>query len=161
MKKWFASLEIRERRLISAAAGILLLLSLYVLVLGPMISEYRRVQNSVAEKEVQVAEMQQLALEVKQSRALAPKRAGIAEGRSLLGTIDSTAKANQLGESLSRVQPDGDNKANISLDNAPFDKVVRWLENLQRQQGIVIISGSVEKQTEPGLVSVRLELQGE
>ena len=117
-------------------------------------------KGSVAEKEQQVGTMQQLAVQAKQARAMQPRKAGIAGGRSLLGTIDSTAKSNQLANALKRVQPDGENKARVTLDGAQFDKVVRWLENLQRQQGIVIVTSSVEKQSEPGLVNVRLLLQG-
>lgn len=160
MKEWFNNLDARERKLISVAAVLLVILLFYVMLWQPFFKEYSRLQQSVVDKEKQVSEMRQLAMQVKQAKAMQPQRAGIADGKSLLGTIDFTAKSNQLADALKRVQPDGDDKARVSLDNANFDKVVRWLENLQRQQGIEILSSSVEKLSEPGMVNVRLLLQG-
>jgi general secretion pathway protein M len=78
----------------------------------------------------------------------------------LLGTIDRTAKAGDLGKSVKRVQPDGQTKARVWLENANFDAMIKWLESLQRQQGIRIVTSVIEKQEEAGIVNARLVLEG-
>lgn len=159
MKDWYANLDQREKRLISVAAVMLGLLLLYTGVWKPVSSEYRRLGNSVSEKEKTLAEMEVLAVQAKQLQRSARNSAHMNKG-SLLGTIDRTAKSNGLGDALKRVRPEGENKASVSLEGAQFDKVIGWLEKLQRLQGISIVSSSIETQEESGLVSMRLELIG-
>jgi len=160
VKSWFENLDIRERRLIVIAAALLVLLLLYLLVWKPISGEYRRLDTSIKEKEKTVSEMETLAAEVSQlqrNKPRAPVRSDT--GGSLLGKIDKTAKANGLGAAVKRVRPDGDNKASVTLEGAEFDRVVVWLENLQRRESINVISNTIEKEKEEGLVSMRIELQ--
>lgn len=159
MKDWYANLDQREKRLISVAAAMLVLLLLYTAVWKPVSGEYHRLGNSITEKEKTLAEMEVLAVQAKQLQRNARNSAHINKG-SLLGTIDRTAKSNGLGDALKRVRPEGENKASVSLEGAQFDRVIGWLEKLQRLQGISIVSSSIETQEESGLVSMRLELIG-
>ena len=106
--------------------------------------------------------MEQSAEEAKQlqSKLKASGSSGRTKGQSLLGIIDRTAKTGKLGKSVKRVQPDGQTKARVWMENASFDSMVNWLEKLQRQQGIRIVTSVIEKQDEPGLVNARLVLEG-
>jgi len=158
VKSWFESLDMRERRLIVIAAALLALMLFYVAAWKPVAGEYHRLDSSIKEKEKTLAEMETLAVLAKQLQRSQVKTTVQSHG-SLLATVDRTAKANQLGNAVKRVRPDGDNKASVSLEGAEFDRVVMWLENLQRQNGISVISSTIEKQKEPGLVSMRIELQ--
>lgn len=148
----------RERRLIVIAAALSVLLLLYLVLWKPVVGEYHRLNISVAEKEKTLAEMEQLTQEAKLLQRTKTNTPAQAHG-SLLATVDRTAKSNGLGSSLKRVRPDGDNKASVSLEGAEFDRVVVWLENLQRRNGVSVVSSTVEKQKEEGLVSMRIELQ--
>jgi type II secretory pathway component PulM len=74
----------------------------------------------------------------------------------LLGTIDRTAKTKKLSDSVKRIQPDGTSKARVWLDDAQFDRVIPWLEELQRRQGINVESAMLEKQDKEGLISARI-----
>ena len=158
MKNWYESLDVRERRLIVSASVLLLLLLFYALAWKPVSTEYHRLNVSIKEKEKTLVEMHQLAVQAKQLQRL-NVRSSVQPGGSLLANIDRTAKSNGLGPALKRVRPDGENKASVSLEGAEFDRVVVWLENLQRRQGIDVVSVTVEKQKEPGLVSMRIEMQ--
>ena len=106
--------------------------------------------------------MEQSAAEARQlqSKLKASGSSGRTKGQSLLGTIDRTAKTGKLGKSVKRVQPDGQTKARVWMENVSFDSMVDWLEKLQRQQGIRIVTSVIEKQDEPGLVNARLVLEG-
>jgi general secretion pathway protein M len=119
-------------------------------------------EQSNRENQELLAWMEQSAQEAKKLQAKLKSNGptGSAKGQSLLGIIDRTAKTANLGKSVKRVQPDGESKARVWLENAPFNETVKWLENLQRQQGIHIVTSVVEKQEEAGLVNVRLVLEG-
>lgn len=159
MKEWFDSLEQRERRVILGGAAAVLLLSIYFLGWEPFVKGLQDFQESTQRKQVELAWMQNAAQEVKQLRANSDTPAKIASGQSLLGVIDRTTKQKQLGGSVKRVQPDGSDKARVWLDEAKFDVVIRWLEELQRRHGVSIETITFEKQDEAGLVNARISFQ--
>ncbi|MCI0504606.1 MAG: type II secretion system protein M [Gammaproteobacteria bacterium] len=162
MKDWFGSLDPRERRILIAGAVVLLAAMLYLLVWEPFMKKTAELEQSNRENQELLTWMEQSAEEAKklQAKLKINGPTGGDKGQSLLGTIDRTAKTANLGKSVKRVQPDGQSKARVWLENAPFNDTVKWLENLQRQQGIHIVTSVVEKQEESGLVNVRLVLEG-
>lgn len=159
MKEWFDSLQPRERQVLIAGAVAFTLISIYFLIWEPLVTNKQRLEKSTQQQHITLAWMQEAAKEVKQLRASSAGGGRITSGQSLLGVIDRTAKRNKLGDSVKRVQPDGTSSARVWLENAKFDTVVRWLEQLQRKQGIAIESTMIEKQNEPGLVNARIVLK--
>ena len=162
MKEWFDNLDPRERRILIIGAVTLLVVLLYLLAWEPLIKNTATLEKSNRENQELLLWMEQSAEEAKQLQAKlqASGPSGSTQGQSLLGTIDRTAKIGNLGKSVKRVQPDGQSKARVWLENASFNDTVKWLESLQRQQGIHIVTSVIEKQEEPGLVNVRLVLEG-
>jgi general secretion pathway protein M len=75
-----------------------------------------------------------------------------------------TAIANQsarpLGLAFKRYEPNGERGVNLWMEQVPFDQVVRWLELLERDYGVIAVDVSVTRRDEAGLVDVRLNLQG-
>lgn len=161
MKEWFESLEARERRMVIGGAITLLVLSIYFLGWEPFIKGLHNLQESTQRKQVDLVWMQNAAKEVKQLQATQTAPVRFASGQSLLGVIDRSAKAKQLGDSMKRVQPDGTSKARVWLENAKFDVVIGWLEELERRYGVSIESITFEKQDEEGLVDARISFFAE
>lgn len=156
MKEWFEKLEVRERRLIIGGAVTLLLMSIYFLAWAPFINGLHDLRESTQRKQGELAWMQNAAKEVKQLQATRRVPARFASGQSLLGVIDRSAKAKKLGDALKRVQPDGTSKARVWLEDADFDVVIGWLEELETRQGVSIEIITFEKQEEAGLVDARI-----
>ncbi|MEJ2179219.1 MAG: type II secretion system protein M [Gammaproteobacteria bacterium] len=162
MKDWYESLDVRERRILFAGAAVLVVALLYLLAWEPLVNKISVLEKSNQENQKLLSWMEQSAVEAKQLQAKLKSSgaSGRSKGQSLLGTIDRTAKTNKLAKSVKRVQPDGQTKARVWLENVSFDSMVSWLEKLQRQQGIRIVTSVIEKQDEPGLVNARLVLEG-
>lgn len=161
MKEWFESLEVRERRLIIGGGITLLLMSVYFLGWEPFINGLHDLRKSTQRKQIELAWMQKAAKEVKQLQATQSSPVRIASGQSLLGVIDRSAKAKRLGDSLKRVQPDGTSKARVWLENAKFDVVIGWLEDLERRYGVGVETITLEKQAEKGLVDARISFSAQ
>jgi general secretion pathway protein M len=162
MKDWYESLDVRERRILFAGAAVLVVALLYLLAWEPLVNKISVLEKSNQENQKLLSWMEQSAVEAKQLQVKLKSSgaSGRSKGQSLLGTIDRTAKTNKLAKSVKRVQPDGQTKARVWLENVSFDSMVSWLEKLQRQQGIRIVTSVIEKQDEPGLVNARLVLEG-
>ena len=161
MKEWFESLELRERRLVIGGAITLLVMCIYFLGWEPFINRLHELQDSTQRKQLDLAWMKNAAQEVKQLQATQTAPVRFDSEQSLLGIIDRSAKAKQLGDSVKRVQPDGTSKARVWLESAKFDAVVGWLEELERRHGVGIETITFEKQAEEGLVDARISFFAE
>lgn len=162
MKEWYDGLEPRERRILIAGVTLLVVALLYLIAWEPLVKKISTLEKTNQENQELLVWMEQSAAEAQQLQAKlkASGPSGRSKGQSLLGTIDRTAKTSKLGKSVKRVQPDGQTKARVWLENVSFDSMVNWLEKLQRQQGIRIVNTVIEKQDDPGLVNARLVLEG-
>lgn len=79
-----------------------------------------------------------------------------ADGRALMALVTRTA--GESGLALQRFEPSGDDSIRVWLEQVPFGQVAGWLETLSASNGVEIEQASMDRQSEPGLVSVRLTL---
>ncbi len=77
-------------------------------------------------------------------------------GRALMALV--TRSAGESGLSLQRFEPSGEDAIRVWLEQVPFSEVSSWLEMLNIDHGVEIEQASIDRQSEPGLVSVRLTL---
>jgi general secretion pathway protein M len=80
-----------------------------------------------------------------------------AAGDSLLTLANQGAR--NFGLSFKRYEPNGDG-LNLWLEQVPFNQVVKRLDALQRDYGVIAIEFSASKRDEPGMVDVRVTLKG-
>lgn len=107
-----------------------------------------------------LAWMQQNEDEVRGMAAAGERPAGatqITDVRSLMSTV--TASAGKAGVSLQRFEPSGEDGMRVWLEDAPFNQVSNWLEQLTREHGIVIDQAAIDREDKPGIVSVRLSFE--
>ena len=158
MKDWFSALEPRERQLIIGGAVLLIVMLFYLLVWEPISKDNDALRLSYQSNQQLISWMEDAAAEAKNLQAKIQESgpSGNSKNQSLLGIIDRTAKRDKLGPSVKRVQPDGKIGARVWLENAIFNDVIMWLENLQHQEGIRLVTTVIEKQEESGMVNARL-----
>ena len=144
MKEWFASLEQRERHLVTGGAVLLALMLMYLAVWEPLTNTVDNLRVSTAEQESTLQWMRQAAQEIKKLRGTGSNRAKSTGSQSLLSVVDSTAKSGSLGAALKRVQPDGEKRVRVWMEAANFDDVIKWLVLLDSRYGVgVENSGAV------------------
>ena len=80
------------------------------------------------------------------------------QGDSVLTIANQSARSQGL--SFKRYEPNGERGVNLWLEQVSFDQVVRWLELLERDFGVIAVDFSVTRRDEAGMVDVRLNLQG-
>jgi len=158
VKQWLANLDPRERRWLLGGAVLLLILLVYSLAWHPFSKEVRRLEELVAEQRALAAWMEQAAREAQRLRGLRARAGNPRAGRSLLALADQTARQDGLGSAIKRVEPEGQSKVRIRLEGAGFDDLVTWLEKLQVQHGVRILSITIDRRDTPGLVDARLTL---
>ena len=143
----------REQLALRALGGFLLLLLLLVLLILPLhhfnagaISAYRAQQETLAWMQANRG-----AIGGTTQKARAP-------GDSLLSLASQSAR--NFGIVFKRYEPKGEKGLNLWLEQVPFNQLVRWLDALERDYGIVPVEITASRRAEAGLVDVRLNLQG-
>lgn len=157
MKEWWDSLGTRERLILIAGAAILVPLLLWALLWRPLVGGVERLQQDVEAQREELRWMQNAAVEINQLRGSGTQAAGLG-GRSLLAVVDQSARGAGLGNGLKRIEPESTDAVRVRLEGVSFDAVVKWLDELSRQFGVFASLVSIERESTPGQVSVRLTL---
>lgn len=161
MKDWWQALNRRERWILGGGAAVLVALMVYVLLWEPQRQRIERLRQTVATQRAEIAWMREAAAEVQRlSRAPIPGTSP-QDSRSMLTVVDSSATGANLGGSVKRVEPQGDDRLRVQLEHVEFDALIRWLADLQKQRGIVADNVALEGQSDGRRVNARLVLRRE
>lgn len=153
---YWRGLQARERVLIAAASVLLLITLVYALLWVPMQRDLRHLRVALPEAEAHLAQMRgQLAL-VQQLKASRP---ATGSSVSLQTAVEQSATAAGINSAISRLETRGPKTVDVSLDNVAFNNIVRWLSDLQKKHPIQIETATVDRQSAPGTVNVRLTLR--
>ncbi|MCF6323269.1 MAG: type II secretion system protein M [Gammaproteobacteria bacterium] len=159
MKAWFATLSPRDRIIVTGGGG-LLIMALLVGSWFSFVDDVERMREVVSEQRVVSQWMESAAQEALILRKGGNQKRVANSGSSLLSLVDQTARRSGLGSAMTRVEPDGSDKVRIRLERVNFDKMMRWLEELQTKHVVSIDSITVDQHQDSGMANVRLSLKG-
>ena len=159
MKDWFLGLQTQERITVTAGAVALAIMLFYVAVWDPIHSSVEQLEKNVAKQAPLLQWMQQAAEDVKNLKGTKSQLKSKA-GQSLLSLVDSTAKSSKLGDALKRVKPDGEKKVRVWLENASFDAMVTWLEKMNKNYGIEVLTLVIDRKDVHGKIDARITFVG-
>lgn len=153
MKEWFNNLRRQEQILLLVGAAAVALYIVFFWLLGPMSVSIANLQQQNRAAAETLVEVKQLAQEYQQLQGgtTAARPTG-----NLTRIVDTTVKNHQLA--MSRFQPSASGDAQVRFENAPFNHVVAWLNELETENGILIKDISITPGTASGLVNVSVRL---
>ena len=158
-KLWWAARQPRERALLMIAAGLAVLVLLVAIVYLPLQRHRSALAAQVEQAELDLLAARRYADEIR-SAGSQPTTASLpGPDRSLLALVDEGLREAGLTSVLARIEPEGDRRVRLWLEDAPFDSLIAWLERASAEQGVRLIDASVDRELAPGLVSVRLTLE--
>ncbi|MEQ8405025.1 MAG: type II secretion system protein M [Oceanicaulis sp.] len=137
----WAERSAREQLLLAGLAGFLAILLIWFAVLSPALSwraEARRVHDAAVE------DYETLLQGVARYRELAEAAQTGSGGAPLRTLVGSTATARELP--ISRVQPLDDGGLGVWLEAAPADRLMVWLADLAREEGVIVDRASFDRE---------------
>ncbi len=141
----------RERMALLVLSGFLVLVLVYVMVWQPIVQRVDRARSYYQSQQVLYTYIQENAAKARQLGAaktvLAPEQ--------LQGLVTSSAQ--QRGLTLERMDNDGSSGLLISLAKAPFEPMLLWLSELQRQ-GVRLSEVNLDR-ADTGKVDAKVTLQ--
>ena len=156
-REWYRAREAREKTLITFASFIVAFVLLYSLVWAPLATEYQSKRDSVEKLRKDVLWMREAVVELRvlgQSHSSTPTSPVSQE--SLPTLLERTARAVRLQDIIRRIEPLGEDKAQLTFENAGFNELMIWLDLLRRQHSLNVNTVNIERGQAAGQVSGRL-----
>lgn len=158
MKQWFFALAPRERLwvVLGVVATIILLLWFYAWT--PLLKYQQTLQNDIAATADDALYLEELRATVNASR----KPQGEFDTKTKVQrVVTPVLQRYRLNDSkvLVRLQDQGNNGAQLTLKNAPFDQLVRFLSTLEQQHGIVAAELTLKPNKTSGLTDASITLK--
>lgn len=150
LKSWYAGLNQREKTMVSLLGVALAILLLMLLVIMPL----KNYQSDLRqERDVLKSQLGDLTQQV----AALQGGGRVVSNLALNQLINSTAKT--YGLKFSSIQERKRNKEiQLRLDDAHFDKLVRWISDLEQKNGLIIENLRVSDTDTVGKVDVSLKV---
>ncbi len=149
------SLPLRDRRAVAILSIFFVLMSGWLLIVAPVLDYANKAREDIATAQADLNWMQVNATRARQA-ATRGAAGHLAAGQSLLSAVSSSAK--EAGLNLQRFDPEGERRVRVTLENAVFTDVMRWLVELEARYGLVVEDFNADSRPQPGIVNIRLTL---
>ena len=153
MKEWFSSLNQREQLSLLLLSLALLVYLLYILVLSPLESEREQLiaQNSaVIESQGRVDAMVSQLLQLREGGAKAGAK------RNLTSVINQSTSRLQLP--VMRLQPNSRGEIQVRIENASFNDVLKWLNEMEYTESLLVREVSVTPAASAGRINITVRI---
>ena len=145
----------REQRVVAAAAVVLTLAVGYLLLFEPAFQGIRQASRDLPVLRSEVAQLDALSAEARRLGALPDgQRSPQATRQALEGSIDAAGLRGQLAE----LKLSGE-IFDLRFKEVPFGAWLEWMDAALRETRLRVIDAAVQREAQPGKVSVRLSLE--
>jgi general secretion pathway protein M len=157
VNEFWSRLNQRQQVLLVVAALTVVGAVLFTAVWEPMIEVREQRRDQVAAQQALSRWLDAVAPMASQLRQRAAQQQADAP-RSLLGLADETARAAGLAGSLSRIEPAGEDRVRVWLEQAEFVATMQWLGGLASAHPVSVSQLNLERAGASGQVNVRVTL---
>lgn len=157
MRAWWEQQAEREQRLLLAVAAVVILAILYWGLWAPLANGAAQSQQQRLAAERELEWLQAQAEGYVRSGGGGASTANVPTDEASMSTLVNSS-ARTFNIAISRMQPQGE-MLQLWIDEVPWKQLLGWLEQLQREHGIVVNSVDLARGDSQGRVKVRrLEL---
>ncbi|MDT0636197.1 type II secretion system protein M [Spectribacter hydrogenoxidans] len=159
MKQWLNSLAPRERLLVLGAGLVVLGAVFFLAVWEPLYQGSADLETEIERDRELAGWVAGLKDEAQRLRQQASRQSIQGRDDSLLSVIDQTSRERDLGNSIQRIQPEGDDQAAVTVNNADFNTLLQWLRELQQRYGVTVEALTVSRSDDSDGIEARMTLQ--
>ena len=153
MKEWFAGLNQREQLSLFVLGIALVLYLLYMLAWAPLAQrrEELAVQNeSVGESLQRVDAMVSEIIRLREGGVASTAR------RNLTSLVNQST--GRHGLQVSRLQPNSRGDIQVRLENAVFDDLLAWLDDVENREGLLVTEIAITRSGATGRVNATIRI---
>ena len=153
----FEALQPREQLIVAAGGLVLALVLIYWVLWQPFALARAHARAELDGARSLATRIEQLGAQAQQGQAGGGPPV-VGADVSLLSAVDQASKDGVLGKAPSRMQPDGDKQVRVWIEDANFEAVLRWMDDLQNRYLVRVDGVTLERRPAPGTVNVRMSL---
>lgn len=153
MKEWYEGLNQREQVSLLVLGIVLALYLLYALLWSPLADERDEliVQNSNAAQSLQRVDAM-----VSEIMRLRDEGGPNIARRNLTALVNQSTARHSL--EVSRQQPNSRGGIQVRLENAAFDDLVAWLDQLENREGVLVTEVAITQTGNSGRVNATVRI---
>jgi len=153
LKEWFAGLNQREQLSLIALAFAVTLYLLYLLAWAPLAA--RRAQLATQNEGV-AQSLQRVDAMVSEIMRLRDGGTAATTGRNL--TVLVNQSTGRHGLQVSRLQPNSRGDIQVRLENAVFDDLLAWLDEVENREGLLVTEVAITQSGTTGRVNATIRI---
>jgi len=153
LKDWFTGLNQREQLSLLVLGFALGLYLIYMLVWSPLAE--RRAQLEQQNQGV-AQSLQRVDAMVSEIMLLRAGGAAGTTGRNLTAVVNESTGRHSL--QVSRLQPNSRGDIQVRLENAAFDDLLAWLDDVENREGLLVTEVAITPAGNPGRVNVSIRI---
>jgi len=158
IKQWFNSLPSKEQWMVSGTGALIVITLFYLIVWEPIHVDLNTEQQKKQSQQEVLTWMQNASVEVKSLRS----SGGVTirdKNKPATLVIEQTIMNAGLKPSVKKIESSGKNGARVTLNDAPFNQIMVWLNTLAKHNGILVVSANIERSDKTGKANARLTLE--
>lgn len=161
VKQWYLRLTARERQYVGFAGVVAGALIVYFAIIAPLLGAGHHMSAAVEREAALYRWVNRASARIRAlpAQATSSGQEGGGRGGSLLSIVDSTTSRNSLSGAIQQLEQTGPHAVQLTMQNVPFDSLIRWLGNLIQMRGVQVQQAVIERATEPGTVNATLTLK--
>lgn len=152
---FWRGLALRERRMVAAAAAVLVVAIGHLALFEPAWKGRARLAGEIPQLRAQLAQMKGLAAEAKR---LGGEAKLVDSPEALRMALEQSVRAAGLATGLSALEREGE-LFELRFSSVLYPVWLEWLDTMQRGTRLRVVDASVTKEATPGVVSIRMVLE--
>lgn len=157
MKQKWQELEKREQLLISIAGFLGLLFILYRVIWLPVFEQGNSIQKKILAEEALYYWMKPTVEKILQAKQH-DNQGNYSKGM-LLPQVQLSLRDSSINKDLTKISMGSEHQVNMTFESVSFDDLISWLEKMNNEKGITVVSLNSRKLEKPGLAYITLQLQ--
>lgn len=157
LKDWWNERNQREQYILSSGGIIVLVLLVYLLIWSPLTTHIATLRQNITQNTSLLNWMNAATYKIDQYRAQGFQKKK-PNNQPILVAIEQSLMQQKLSQYTSNTQQQSNQQIDLTFNNAPFDKMITWLETIWKTDNIVVKKITVTKTKTTGVVNITASL---
>jgi general secretion pathway protein M len=158
LKNKFDALEYRERIIVIAGLVFLVISLFYLAVWDPIISARDAERQHYSSQQQTLSWMQEAVREIQSLKSTGASTVSRFKNQSVSALAERSAQSTGIKPYIIKQESDKQG-VKIQLEQADFDRLIMWLNDMEQKYAIQAGSVHIEKQAASGAVNARVTLE--
>ncbi len=159
IRHWFYSLTQKEQWIIFGTVLLIILTMFFLMVWEPLHLGLKNEKQKQITQNKSIIWMQQASKDVKSLRRSGSSTNLRDKNKPTTLVIEQSINNAGLKPSVNKIESSGDNGARVTLNEAPFNQILIWMNTLAKHNGIHVTSANIERTVAAGKANARLTFE--